>query len=146
MFTQRPPYSIPATPMGGIELMEDAGVAFKGKHAVVVGRSNVVGKPMAMLLLERHCTVTIAHSRTEDLPSICRSADILCLAVGQAELVKGDWVKPGAVVIDFGMSYTDTGLKGDCDQAAVREIASMLTPVPGGTGPMTSTILMRNVL
>jgi methylenetetrahydrofolate dehydrogenase (NADP+) / methenyltetrahydrofolate cyclohydrolase len=144
--SQRPPYFVPATPEGGIRLLEEAGVSFRGKSAVMVGRSDIVGKPMAMLLLHRHCTVTIAHSRTQDLPGVCRSADILCLAVGRPEMVKGDWVKPGAIVVDFGTNYTDSGLKGDCDQAEVVEIASMITPVPGGTGPMTNAMLMSNVL
>jgi methylenetetrahydrofolate dehydrogenase (NADP+)/methenyltetrahydrofolate cyclohydrolase len=143
---QRPPYFVPATPLGGIRLLEEAGVAFRGKHAVMVGRSDIVGKPMAMMLLHRHCTVTIAHSRTQDLPAVCRTADILCVAVGRAEMVKGDWVSPGAVVVDFGTNYTDDGLKGDCDQAEVAEVAGMLTPVPGGTGPMTNAMLMSNVL
>lgn len=142
----RPPYFVPATPAGGIRLLERAGIAFKGKEAVVVGRSDIVGKPMAFLLLHRHCTVTLAHSRTVDLPGVCRRADILCLAVGRPEMVKADWVKPGAVVVDFGTTYTDSGLKGDCDQAGVAEVAGMLTPVPGGTGPVTNVILMENLL
>ena len=129
-----------------MRLLEKAGVDFKGKHAVMVGRSDIVGKPMALLLLHRHCTVTIAHSRTQDLPAVCRSADILCVGIGRAEMVKADWVKPGAIVVDFGTTYTDAGLKGDCDQAGVAEVAGMLTPVPGGTGPMTNAILMSNVL
>lgn len=144
--SQRPPYFVPATPAGGIKLLEEAGIEFKGKNAVVVGRSDIVGKPMAMLLLHRHCTVTIAHSRTVDLPGVCREADILCLAVGRAEIIKGDWVKPGAIVMDFGTTYTDDGLKGDCDQVQVSEVAGMITPVPGGTGPMTNAMLMSNVL
>jgi len=142
----RPPYFVPATPAGGIRLLEKAGVAFKGKEAVIVGRSDIVGKPMAMLLLHRHCTVTLCHSRTVDLPAVCRRADILCLAIGRAEMVKADWVKPGAIVVDFGTTYTDDGLKGDCDQAGVAEVAGMLTPVPGGTGPVTNVILMENLL
>lgn len=144
--SQRPPYFVPATPAGGIKLLEEAGIDFKGKSAVIVGRSDIVGKPMAMLLLHRHCTVTIAHSRTVDLPGACRSADILCLAVGRPEMIKADWVKPGAVVVDFGTTYTDAGLKGDCDQAGVAEVAGMLTPVPGGTGPATNAMLMQNLL
>lgn len=142
----RAPFFVPATPAGGLRLLENAGVAFKGKHAVVVGRSDIVGKPMALLLLHRHCTVTIAHSRTVDLPGVCRSADILCLAVGRPEMVKADWVKPGAIVVDYGTTYTDSGLKGDCDQAGVAEVAGLLTPVPGGTGPMTNVMLMENLL
>lgn len=142
----RPPYFVPATPAGGIQLLERAGISFKGKEAVVVGRSDIVGKPMALLLLHRHCTVTIAHSRTVDLPGVCRRADILCLAVGRPEMVKADWVKPGAIVVDFGTTYTENGLKGDCDQAGVAEVAGMLTPVPGGAGPVTNVILMENLL
>ena len=143
---QRPPYFVPATPAGGIRMLEEAGVSFRGKHAVMVGRSDIVGKPMALLLLHRHCTVTLAHSRTQDLPAVCRSADILCVAVGRAEMVKGDWVKPGAAVVDFGTNYTDDGLKGDCEQAGVAAVAAMMTPVPGGAGPMTNAMLMSNVL
>ena len=144
--TQRPPYFVPATPAGGIRLLEDAGISFRGKHAVMVGRSDIVGKPMAMMLLHRHCTVTIAHSRTQDLPGLCRTADILCLGVGRPEMVKGDWIRPGAIVVDFGTNYTDSGLKGDCDQAEAEQVAGMITPVPGGTGPMTNAMLMSNVL
>jgi methylenetetrahydrofolate dehydrogenase (NADP+)/methenyltetrahydrofolate cyclohydrolase len=142
----KPPFFVPATPAGGLRLLETAGIALKGKHAVIVGRSDIVGKPMAMLLLHRHCTVTIAHSRTADLPAVCRSADILCLAIGRPEMIKADWVKPGAVVVDFGTTYTEDGLKGDCDQAGVAEVAGWLTPVPGGTGPMTNVMLMENLL
>ncbi|MBP8109771.1 MAG: bifunctional 5,10-methylenetetrahydrofolate dehydrogenase/5,10-methenyltetrahydrofolate cyclohydrolase [Caldilineaceae bacterium] len=143
---QRPPFFVPATPLGGVALMEAAGVEFKGKRVVMLGRSDIVGKPMAMLMLHRHATVTIAHSRTVDLPARCREADILCVAIGRPEMVKADWVKPGAVVVDFGTTYTDDGLKGDCDQAAIAEVAGMLTPVPGGTGPVTNAMLMANVL
>lgn len=146
LLANRPPFVVPATPAGGMALLEEAGIELRGKHAVMVGRSDIVGKPMALLLLHQHCTVTLAHSRTQDLPGLCRSADILCVAVGRAEMVKGEWVKPGAVVIDFGTNYTDAGLKGDCDQAAVAAVAGMLTPVPGGTGPMTNAMLMANLL
>jgi methylenetetrahydrofolate dehydrogenase (NADP+)/methenyltetrahydrofolate cyclohydrolase len=146
LLANRPPFFVPATPAGGLRLLEEARVDFKGKHAVIVGRSDIVGKPMALLLLHRHCTVTVTHSRTVDLPGVCRSADILCLAIGRAEMIKGDWVKPGAIVVDFGTTYTDAGLKGDCDQAQVAEVAGMLTPVPGGTGPMTNVMLMENLL
>jgi methylenetetrahydrofolate dehydrogenase (NADP+) / methenyltetrahydrofolate cyclohydrolase len=143
---QRPPYFVPATPSGAIRLLEEAGVEFKGKRAVVIGRSDIVGKPMALLLLHRHCTVTIAHSRTQDLPAVAREADILCAAVGRPEMVTGDWVKPGAIVVDFGTTYTDAGLKGDCEQESVAAVAGMMTPVPGGTGPMTNVMLMQNLL
>lgn len=143
---QRPPYFVPATPMGAIRMLEAAGVEFKGKEAVVIGRSDIVGKPMALLLLHRHCTVTIAHSRTQDLPAVARRADILCAAVGRPEMVTGDWIKPGAIVVDFGTTYTDDGLKGDCEQTSVASVAGMMTPVPGGTGPMTNVMLMQNLL
>ncbi len=143
---QRPPYFVPATPAGAIRLLENAGVDFKGKHAVVIGRSDIVGKPMALLLLHRHCTVTIAHSRTQDLPEVARSADILCAAVGRPEMVTGEWIKPGAIVVDFGTTYTSDGLKGDCQQDSVAAVAGMMTPVPGGTGPMTNVMLMQNLL
>lgn len=146
LVANRPPFFVPATPAGGLRLLETAGVEFKGKHAVIVGRSDIVGKPMAMLLLHRHCTVTITHSRTVDLPGVCRTADILCVAIGRPEMVKGDWIKPGAIVVDFGTTYTDDGLKGDVDQAAAAAVAGMLTPVPGGTGPMTNVMLMENLL
>lgn len=143
---QRPPYFVPATPAGGMRLLEEAGIDFKGKQAVVIGRSDIVGKPMAMLLLHRHCTVTVAHSRTQDLPAVARSADILCVAVGRAGMVKGEWIKPGAIVVDFGTTYTADGVKGDCDPESVAAVAGMMTPVPGGTGPMTNIMLMQNVL
>lgn len=143
---QRPPYFVPATPAGAMRMLEEAGVDFKGKEAVVIGRSDIVGKPMALLLLHRHCTVTLAHSRTQDLPAVARRADILCAAVGRPGMVKADWIKPGAIVVDFGTTYTDDGLKGDCDQAGVAAVAGMMTPVPGGTGPMTNVMLMQNLL
>lgn len=143
---QRPPYFVPATPAGAIRMLEEAGVEFKGKEAVVIGRSDIVGKPMALLLLHRHCTVTLAHSRTQDLPAVARRADILCAAVGRPEMVTGEWIKPGAIVVDFGTTYTEDGLKGDCDQASVAAVAGMMTPVPGGTGPMTNVMLMQNLL
>jgi len=143
---QQAPCFTPATPAAGIALLEEAGVDFVGKEAVIVGRSDIVGKPMALLLLHRHCTVTIAHSRTQDLPAICRRADLLCVAVGRAEMVQGDWIKPGAIVVDFGTTYTDDGLKGDCQQATVAEAAGLMTPVPGGVGPMTNVLLMENLL
>ncbi len=143
---QRPPYFVPATPAGAIRLLEEAGVQFQGRRAVVIGRSDIVGKPMALLLLHRHCTVTVAHSRTVDLPQVAREADILCVAVGRPEMVRGDWVKPGAVVVDFGTTYTEEGLKGDCEPESVAQVAGMMTPVPGGTGPMTNAMLMANLL
>lgn len=143
---QRPPYFAPATPSGGLRLLEEAAIDFQGKHAVIVGRSDIVGKPMAMLLLHKHCTVTIAHSRTADLPEVCRQADILCVAVGRPHMVQGNWIKPGAIVVDFGTTYTDDGLQGDVEPNGAKDVAGMLTPVPGGTGPMTNAMLMANLL
>lgn len=143
---QREPHFVPATPAGAMKLLEEADVDFKGKRAVVIGRSDIVGKPMALLLLHRHCTVTIAHSRTENLPAVARQADILCVAVGRPAMVTGEWVKPGAVVVDFGTTYVEGALKGDCDQEGVAAVAGKFTPVPGGTGPMTNVMLMRNLL
>jgi len=143
---QRDPFFAPATPAAAIALLDAAGIDYKGKVAVVVGRSDIVGKPMALLLLHRHCTVTIAHSRTVDLPALCRTADILCVGIGRPEMVQAEWIKPGAVVVDFGTTYTDNGLKGDVEQSGAAEVAGMLTPVPGGIGPMTNAVLMSNVV
>jgi methylenetetrahydrofolate dehydrogenase (NADP+) / methenyltetrahydrofolate cyclohydrolase len=139
-------YFAPATPSGGMEILRRSGVALKGKRAVVVGRSNIVGKPMALLLLHQHATVTICHSRTVDLAGVCREADVLCAAVGKAQMIKGDWIKPGAIVIDFGVNFTDGKMVGDVDYVAAAEVAGAITPVPGGTGPMTNIMLMLNVL
>jgi len=140
------PFFVPATPAGGLEILKRYGVELKGKHAVVVGRSNIVGKPMAMLLLRENATVTICHSRTADLPAVCRTADILCAAVGRAKMIKGDWIKPGAVVIDFGVNFVDGEMCGDVDLETAQEVAGMITPVPGGTGPMTNVMLMWNLI
>jgi len=144
---------VPCTPAGCLMLLRATLGDLSGANAVVIGRSNIVGKPVAQLLLREHCTVTIAHSRTRDLPAVCRAADILVAAVGVAELVKGDWVKPGATVIDVGINRIDgdgddgkTRLVGDVDFAAVAEVAGALTPVPGGVGPMTIACLLRNTL
>jgi methylenetetrahydrofolate dehydrogenase (NADP+)/methenyltetrahydrofolate cyclohydrolase len=146
----RPPgvsdYFVPATPAGGLEMLKRYNVEIKGKRAVVVGRSNIVGKPMALLLLREDATVTICHSRTANLDAICREADILCAAVGRAQMIKGDWIKPGAVVIDFGFNQLEDKWVGDVDFEAAKEVASMITPVPGGTGSMTNVMLMKNVL
>lgn len=137
----------PCTPSGCIRLLEDAGVGISGKRAVVVGRSNLVGKPIAALLLERSATVTIAHSRTTDLPALCREADILVAAVGRAHFVKGDWIKPGAAVIDVGINRTENGkLAGDVDYQAALARAGYITPVPGGVGPMTIAMLLGNTV
>ena len=136
---------LPCTPAGVMELLDAYGIDPKGKRCVVIGRSNIVGKPMAMLLLHRHGTVTICHSRTQGLADICREADILVAAVGRAHFVTPDMVKPGAAVIDVGMNRVDGKLCGDVDPA-VAEVAGYLTPVPGGVGPMTITMLMKNTL
>jgi methylenetetrahydrofolate dehydrogenase (NADP+)/methenyltetrahydrofolate cyclohydrolase len=142
---------VPCTPLGCIMLLEDRLGDLSGLNAVVVGRSNIVGKPMAQLLLAKSCTVTIAHSRTRDLPEVCRRADILVAAVGRPEMIKGDWIKPGATVIDVGINRVDDGaggtkLVGDVDFAEAREVAGAITPVPGGVGPMTIAVLLRNTL
>jgi methylenetetrahydrofolate dehydrogenase (NADP+)/methenyltetrahydrofolate cyclohydrolase len=129
-----------------MELMRRFGIQFNGKHAVVVGRSNIVGKPMAMLLMRENATVTVCHSRTANLPGICRQADILCAAVGRAEMIRGDWIKPGAVVVDFGVNDVEGKMIGDVAYAEAAEVAGLITPVPGGTGPMTNVILCLNLL
>ncbi len=141
------PGLVPCTPKGCMRLLQEAGVQIAGKRAVVIGRSNIVGKPIAALLLAAHATVTIAHSRTEDLPGLCRQADILIAAVGRAKMIKGDWIKPGAAVIDVGMNRDDNGkLCGDVDFASAEPVAGVITPVPGGVGPMTIAMLMDNTL
>jgi len=136
----------PCTPAGVMELLDRHEVALEGAEAVVVGRSDLVGKPLAQLLLARHATVTICHSRTRDLPEVCRRADILVAAVGRARMVQGDWVREGAVVIDVGINRTDDGLVGDVDFDAAAERAGLITPVPRGVGPMTIAMLLRNTL
>jgi methylenetetrahydrofolate dehydrogenase (NADP+) / methenyltetrahydrofolate cyclohydrolase len=138
--------SPPCTPAGIIELLRRTQVQMAGAEAVVVGRSAIVGKPTAILLLSENATVTICHSRTRDLPGVCRRADILVVAVGRPRLVTADFVKPGAVVIDVGVNRVDRKIVGDVDFEAVREIAGAITPVPGGVGPMTVAMLMRNTL
>ncbi len=149
----RAPQFVPCTPAGCIVLLEEAGAKFKGATAVVLGRSNIVGLPVAMLLLHRDATVTICHSRTRDLPAVCRSADILVAAVGRAEMVGRDWVKPGALVIDVGINRVADASKksgyrmvGDVAFDEVKEVAGALTPVPGGVGPMTIAMLLKNTL
>ena len=138
---------LPCTPYGIMEILDEYHIDPKGKHCVVIGRSNIVGKPMALLLLRRHGTVTICHSRTPNLAEVCRSADILVAAVGKVNLVTADMVKPGAVVIDVAMNRNEVGkLCGDVDFPAVKEVASAITPVPGGVGPMTRAMLMKNTL
>ncbi len=137
----------PCTPYGVMKMLEYEGVAIEGKHAVVVGRSNIVGKPQALMLLKAGATVTICHSKTVDLPAFCRSADILVAAVGRANFVKGGWIKPGAVVIDVGINRLSDGkLCGDVDFAEACDVAAAITPVPGGVGPMTITMLLGNTL
>ena len=148
---QGQPCFIPCTPYGVMKFFEDAGITLKGKEAVVVGRSNIVGKPMAMLLLHAGATVAICHSQTRDLAEHCRRADILVAAVGRPRMITGDMVKPGAVVIDVGINRLQDGpdagkLCGDVDFASVKDVAAFITPVPGGVGPMTITMLLANTL
>jgi methylenetetrahydrofolate dehydrogenase (NADP+)/methenyltetrahydrofolate cyclohydrolase len=135
---------VPCTPLGCLALIKAELGDLAGKEAVVIGRSNIVGKPMALLLLRESCTVTVAHSRTRDLPDVVRRADIVVAAVGRPRMVKGDWLKPGAVVIDVGINRTDQGLAGDVDFDSAAEVARAITPVPGGVGPMTIACLIRN--
>ena len=141
------PDFLPCTPAGVMALLERSNIDVAGKRCVVIGRSNIVGKPMAMLLLHANGTVTVCHSRTADLAAVCREADILVVAIGRADFVGADMVKPGAVVIDVGMNRRADGkLTGDVDFEAVEPIASAITPVPGGVGPMTITMLLQNTL
>lgn len=149
----RDPLFIPCTPAGIMYLIEKVSPKIDGKNAVVLGRSNIVGMPVALLLVRANATVTICHSRTKDLPGVIRQADILVAAVGRAEMVKGDWVKPGAVVIDVGINRVDDPsakrgyrLAGDVDFEQVKEVAGFITPVPGGVGPMTIAMLLMNTL
>lgn len=137
---------VPCTPLGCLMLLQDRLGSLAGLDALVIGRSNIVGKPMAQLLLAKDATVTVAHSRTRDLPELCRRADILVAAVGRPRFVQGDWIKPGATVIDVGINRTDEGLVGDVDFGAARQVAGAITPVPGGVGPMTIACLLANTL
>jgi len=142
---------VPCTPLGCLKLLRAELGDLTGKDAVVIGRSNIVGKPMALLLLAEHCTVTIAHSRTRDLPDVVRRADIVVAAVGRPQMVKGDWLKPGATVIDVGINRIageggNSHLAGDVDFASASQVAGAITPVPGGVGPMTIACLIRNTL
>lgn len=150
---RREPLFVPCTPKGCIELLDRSGFPIEGKRAVVLGRSNIVGLPVAMLLLHRNATLTICHSRTQDLPAVVREAEILIAAVGRAEMVRGDWIKPGAVIIDVGVNPvndpgSDKGYKlvGDVAFDEAKEVASAITPVPGGVGPMTIAMLLQNTL
>lgn len=146
------PGFVPCTPLGCLMLLKDRLGSLSGLEAVVIGRSNIVGKPMAQLLLAESCTVTVAHSRTRDLPGVVRRADIVVAAVGRPEMVKADWIKPGAVVIDVGINRVPgaepgkTRLVGDVDYAGAIQVAGAITPVPGGVGPMTIAVLLRNTL
>ena len=142
---------VPCTPLGCLLMLRDYHGSLSGKNAVVIGRSNIVGKPMAQLLLNESCTVTIAHSRTEDLADVVRRADIVVAAVGRSEMVPGDWIKPGATVIDVGINRVDAGdaktkLVGDVDYASCAAVAGAITPVPGGVGPMTIACLLANTV
>jgi len=150
---RREPLFVPCTPKGCIELLDRTGVEIEGRHAVVLGRSNIVGLPVAMLLLHRNATLTVCHSRTQDLADVVRRADILIAAVGRAEMVRGDWIKPGAVIIDVGVNAVEDDsvekgyrLVGDVAFSEAAQVASAITPVPGGVGPMTIAMLLRNTL
>ena len=143
------PGLVPCTPLGCMMLLRAHAGDLSGQNAVIVGRSNIVGKPMAALLLAAHCTVTVAHSRTKDLIDVCRQADILIAAVGRAEMIQGDWIKPGATIIDVGINRIDgengkTRLVGDVEFVSASAVAGAITPVPGGVGPMTIACLLRN--
>ena len=140
------PRFVPCTPAGILELLRRDGQQIEGRHAVVVGRSEIVGKPMTALLLAANATVTTAHSKTADLPAVCRTADILVVAMGRARFVTRDFVRPGAVVIDVGINRIETGLCGDVDFESVLEIASAITPVPKGIGPLTVAMLLKNTV
>ncbi len=137
---------VPCTPLGCLMLLKDQLGDLAGLDAVVIGRSNIVGKPMAQLLIRESCTVTVAHSKTRDLSSVVKRADIVVAAVGQPAMIKGEWIKPGATVIDVGINRTDNGLVGDVDFAGAASVAAAITPVPGGVGPMTIACLLRNTL
>ncbi len=136
----------PSTPAGGMALLKHYEIPLSGRHAVIVGRSSVVGKPMAMMMLAENCTVTICHSRTSDLATLCKQADILVSAVGRANMIDERFVKPGAVVVDFGVNFVDGKMTGDVDEQAVAPVAAALTPVPGGTGRVTTMVLVRNTI
>jgi methylenetetrahydrofolate dehydrogenase (NADP+) / methenyltetrahydrofolate cyclohydrolase len=137
---------VPCTPQGSLLLIKSVRENLSGLHAVVIGRSNLFGKPMAQLLLAENCTVTTAHSKTKDLPALCRTADILVAAVGRSEMVRGDWVKPGAIVIDVGINRMDGKLVGDVAFDEATKVAAAITPVPGGVGPMTIACLLANTV
>lgn len=138
------PCTVACTPFGVLKMLQSTGVDLCGKNAVVIGRSNIVGKPMAMLLLKENCTVTICHSKTANLKETCKNADVLVAAIGRPKFVTADMVKQGAIVIDVGINRTENGLVGDVDYENVKELASFITPVPGGVGPMTIAMLLEN--
>jgi methylenetetrahydrofolate dehydrogenase (NADP+)/methenyltetrahydrofolate cyclohydrolase len=146
LLTQGRPGLRPCTPSGVMELLRRHDVPLEGAEAVVVGRSDLVGRPISSLLLAANATVTVCHSRTRDLAEVCRRADVLVAAVGRPRMIRGDWIKPGATVIDVGVNRTDEGLVGDVDFAPAAERAGLITPVPGGVGPMTIAMLLRNTL
>jgi methylenetetrahydrofolate dehydrogenase (NADP+)/methenyltetrahydrofolate cyclohydrolase len=146
LLQQGRPRLVPCTPAGILELLRRDGQKIDGRRAVIVGRSEIVGKPMAALLLAANATVTIAHSKTEDLPGVCRSAEILVVAVGRPRFITRDFIRPGAVVIDVGINRLETGLCGDVDFESVREVASAITPVPKGVGPLTVAMLLKNTV
>jgi len=137
---------VPATPSGGMALLDYYGITVEGKRALVIGRSDIVGKPLAQLLLARHATVTIAHSRSRDIPALIGESDIVASAIGRAGFVKGDWLKPGATVLDFGASIVDGQMCGDVEFETASRKARAITPVPGGTGPVTNAMLLRNTV
>jgi methylenetetrahydrofolate dehydrogenase (NADP+)/methenyltetrahydrofolate cyclohydrolase len=146
LLAQGRPGLVPCTPKGVMELLRQAEIEIEGTEAVVIGRSILVGRPLASLLLNANATVTVCHSRTRDLAAVCRRADVLIAAVGSPRLVKGEWIKPGAAVIDVGTNRTDDGLVGDVDFEAARQVAGAITPVPGGVGPMTIAMLLQNTV
>ena len=146
LLAQGRPGLVPCTPAGVMEMLAGEGIEVEGAEAVIVGRSILVGRPLAAMLINANATVTVCHSRTRDLPEACRRADLLVAAVGEPEMVKGEWVAPGAAVIDVGINRTDQGLVGDVEFAAAAEVAGAITPVPGGVGPMTIAMLLRNTV
>ena len=146
LMSDSPEALVPATPAAGMALLDQAALELKGKETVIIGRSITVGKPLGLLLLQRHCTVSIAHSRTARLADVASKADLLCVAAGHPHLVTGEFVKPGATVLDFGTTYLEEGVAGDCEPESVSAKAAAFTPVPGGIGPLTNAMLMRNAL
>ena len=146
LLTQGQRTIVPSTPLAGIEILQAEGVELRGKHAVIVGRSQIVGRPLIQLLLAEHATVSVCHTRTPDLGEITRQADVLLLAAGRANLVTGSMVRPGAIVVDFGINMLGDLMVGDAEAESVAEVAGALTPVPGGVGPVTNAVLARNLV